>query len=145
VIANIVLNTDTRTMIGIALRAMASGLSMSLSSRNRISRKLMATPRMVPTTRPMMALRPETKAASRIRPKLSTNSDHTSDGFGRKYGFHPNTTTASSQIARNATPNSTGGQVARQIRRRRADLTGPRSQQRHRRRARGHAAPRAPR
>ena len=97
VMANMLLNTDTSTMIGIALRAMASGLSMSLSRRKRIRRKLTATPSTVPTTSPARALRPETNAASRTSSMLSTNADQMLDGLGRKYGFQSKTSAASSQ------------------------------------------------
>ena len=43
-----------------ALRAMASGVTMSLSRWKRISRKLIDTPRIVPNTRPISAFAPET-------------------------------------------------------------------------------------
>ncbi len=58
VMANMLLNTGTSTMIGIALRAIASGVASSLAIRNRISTKLSATPTTVPRTRPTNAFCP---------------------------------------------------------------------------------------
>ena len=97
VIANMLLNTDTSTMIGIALRATASGVEHSLSSRNRISRKLTATPSTVPSDEPDQGVRAR-HGAPRPRSGRScrVNASRSLDGLGRKYGFQSNTLTASS-------------------------------------------------
>ena len=63
---------------------MASGVSMSLSSRKRISRKAIATPNAVPNSRPMRAFVPETLAASQIWSRLPVKASQILDGLGRK-------------------------------------------------------------
>src|SRR6478752_4405561 len=113
VLANWLLNTDTSTMIGMALTATASGLTMSLSSRKRISRKLIR----VPSSSPTRALVPDTLVAPQMSVKLSTNACQIFDGAGRKYGFQSNNLTAASQAATNSTPNAIGGQATRTMRR----------------------------
>ena len=49
---NMLLSTGTRTMIGIALRATASGVTISSRKRNRISTNANRTPRMTPPSKP---------------------------------------------------------------------------------------------
>ena len=64
VLANMLFSTGTITMIGIAFRAMASGVTSSFATRNRISTKLRATPTTIPSTRPTNAFCPVTNIAS---------------------------------------------------------------------------------
>ena len=73
VIENMLLNTATSTKIGTALRAIASGVSRSLSRLNRISRNDIAIPSSVPARSPTSALAPETIVASQISSKLDVN------------------------------------------------------------------------
>ena len=49
--------------------------------------------------------------ASQMSAVFVRNASQTAEGAGRKYGWKSKTLTAVSQIARNATPNTTGGQI----------------------------------
>ena len=60
------MNSETSTMIGIALRATASGVASSFRIRNRINRNAEPTPSSVPAISPTSAFLPDTKAASLI-------------------------------------------------------------------------------
>ncbi len=81
---NMFWKTATSTMIGIALSAIASGETSSLSRLERMRAKLAATPRPIPRSRPTRALPPETKAAARTSPTLSVKADQMAVGAGRK-------------------------------------------------------------
>ncbi len=84
VIANMLLNTATNTKIGMALSAIASGVTTSFSTRNRLRMKLIATPSTVPIRRPMNAFVPDTFTASQMWPRLSVNSSKMREGGARK-------------------------------------------------------------
>ena len=103
------MNSDTSTMIGIALRATASGVASSLRIRNRISRNADAdAEHACRRSGPTRAFLPDTKAASLIRSKLSTNASAIALGAGRKYGLRSKACTANSHTSRKPMPNTAG-------------------------------------
>src|SRR5258706_7738209 len=59
VIANMLLNTETSTMMGTAFTATASGLNSSFTARKREAANAATRPTAVPATRPMSALVPD--------------------------------------------------------------------------------------
>ena len=109
VLTNMLLNTGTSTMIGMALSATASGVTNSLTTLNRMSTKLSATPLTTPKTSPTSALAPVTRIASQTLLQLSPSVVPIDDGAGSRYGWMSNTCTMISQVPRNKTPTISGG------------------------------------
>ena len=81
---NIVFSTVTRTTIGTALRAMASGVTRSSRTRKRISTNATAMPSTVPTTSPTSAFVPDVTVASQMLSALSPIASTILDGEARK-------------------------------------------------------------
>src|SRR5689334_20616530 len=108
VLANMLLNTGTSTMIGIALSATASGVTSSLTTLKRISTKLSATPQITPNTRPTSAFAPVTYIASATFDQFSVSSDQIAEGAGRRYGSMSKILTISSHVPRNSPPTISG-------------------------------------
>ena len=145
VVEKMLLNIGARAMIGMALMAAASGVTISLNARNRLARNAMATPATVPQIRPTSALVPVLRAALMISEWLRSIWCQMSDGLGRRNGLMSRTMTNHCHRARNAMPNRIGGTITSS---RRCQLIDPRCPARRRGRrpaARSPAAPHAPR
>jgi len=113
VIEYMLLSTATKTKIGIALSAIASGVTNSPRKRYLLSAKLIATPNTVPAMRPTNALVPETEDASQIRAKFLKNCSKIFEGAARKYGLRSNPLTTPSHNNKNETPKTSGGKIRR--------------------------------
>ena len=112
VLANMLLNTGTSTMIGMALSATANGVTSSLTTLNRIRTKLSPTPQSTPNSSPTNALAPVTTIASYTFGQLSSRLDQIADGDGSRNGWMSNTRTMASQVPRNSAPTMSGGTSA---------------------------------
>ena len=144
VLANMLLNTGTSTMIGIALSATANGVTSSFTTLNRISTKLSATPLITPKMRPTRAFAPVTSMASQTLLQLSPSVDAIDDGAGSRNGWMSNTRTMICQVPTNNTPTINGGTSTFQIERRTL-IDPPRRAHSCGRFLQRRAAPRAPR
>src|SRR6476620_7732001 len=84
VVEKMLLNIGARAMIGMALMAAASGVTISLKIRKRLARKAMATPATLPQTRPTSALVPVLRAALTISVWLRLIWCQMSEGLGSR-------------------------------------------------------------
>ena len=107
------LRTATKTKIGIAFKAIASGVMRLFKNLKRLNTKLIAIPRNAPSNKPIRALVPETLAAPQTRSMFSVNFCQIFDGGAKKYGLRLKPFTTSSQTAMNATPKTAGGKTER--------------------------------
>src|SRR4249919_2644929 len=82
VVEKMLLNIGASTMIGMALMAADSGVTISLKTLNRLARKAIATPAVLPQIRPTSALAPVLRAALMISDWLTLIWCQMSDGFG---------------------------------------------------------------